>query len=35
VPYKGQESAADFLKFYKEEKSLFQKDVTKSKMYQE
>ena len=35
VPYKGQASAADFLKFFKEEKTLFQKEVTKSKLYQE
>ena len=35
VPYKGQASAADFLKFFKEEKTLFQKEVTKSKLYEE
>lgn len=34
VPYKGQRSAADFVEFYKNEKTLFQKDVTKEKLYQ-
>jgi hypothetical protein len=34
VPYKGQPSANDFLKFYNDPKTLFQKDVTKEKLYQ-
>ena len=34
VPYKGEKSAADFIRFYREEKTLFQKDVTKEKLYQ-
>jgi len=34
VPYKGQGSAADFIEFYKDGRTLFQKDVTKEKIYQ-
>ncbi len=34
VPYKGEKSSADFLSFYAEQKTLFQKDVTKEKLYQ-
>ena len=34
VPYKGQASANDFVKFYNAKKTFFQKDVTKEKMYQ-
>ena len=34
VPYKGHASADDFKKFFKEEKTLFQKDVTKQNLYQ-
>lgn len=34
VPYKGQASAGNFVKFYKDEKTLFQKDVTKEKLYE-
>jgi len=33
VPYKGSTSAADFVLFYNEKKTLFQKDVTKEKLY--
>lgn len=33
VPYKGQQSAADFVKFYKLPQTLFQKDVSKAKLY--
>ena len=33
VPYKGQASSADFLKFYKDDKTLFQKDITKEDLY--
>jgi beta-mannanase len=33
VPYKGSTSAADFVAFYNEKKTLFQKDVTKEKLY--
>ncbi len=33
LPYKGQVSENDFVKFYKEPKTLFQKDVTKEKLY--
>lgn len=33
VPYKGAKSANDFLKFYKEPQTLFQKDVTKENLY--
>lgn len=34
VPYKGQLSAPDFVKFYKAGNTLFQKDVAKEKIYQ-
>jgi mannan endo-1,4-beta-mannosidase len=34
VPYKGHSSANNFVEFYKNEKTLFQKDVTKEKVYQ-
>jgi hypothetical protein len=34
VPYKGQASAKDFASFYKNEKTLFQKDISKEKLYQ-
>jgi len=34
APYKGHSSANDFVEFYKNEKTLFQKDVTKEKLYQ-
>ncbi len=33
MPYKGQESAEDFIKFYKEPVTLFQKDITKEHLY--
>jgi hypothetical protein len=33
LPYKGQISEADFKKFYRLDKTLFQKDVTKEKLY--
>lgn len=33
VPYKGQLSAEDFIEYYKKENTLFQKDVTKFKLY--
>ncbi|MFI5152673.1 MAG: glycoside hydrolase family 26 protein [Chitinophagales bacterium] len=33
VPFKGQGSAGDFLKFYGEEQTLFQKEVTAMKLY--
>jgi mannan endo-1,4-beta-mannosidase len=33
APYKGQTSAADFLKFYQHEKTLFEKDVAKENLY--
>ena len=33
VPYKGEASAVDFVKFFNEEKTLFQKEVTKEKLY--
>jgi hypothetical protein len=33
VPYKGQSSAADFVKFYKAGKTLFEKDVNNEKLY--
>ena len=33
VPYKGQASAQDFMKFYNSDKILFQKDVAKEKLY--
>lgn len=35
VPYKGHGSAADFVKFYKAGRTLFQKDVSKQKLYQQ
>ncbi|MFL5741540.1 MAG: glycoside hydrolase family 26 protein [Flavisolibacter sp.] len=34
VPYKGQASAADFVKFYHEKRTLFQKEVSKENIYQ-
>ncbi|MDP4265082.1 MAG: glycosyl hydrolase [Bacteroidota bacterium] len=34
VPYKGQVTAADFVRFYKADKTFFQKDVSKEKLYQ-
>jgi hypothetical protein len=34
VPYKGHKSTADFIKFYNDPKTLFQKDVSKEKLYQ-
>jgi hypothetical protein len=33
VPYKGQSSAADFVRFYKDERTLFQSDISKEKLY--
>jgi len=33
VPYKGEESAADFVKFFDEKRTLFQKDISKEKLY--
>jgi hypothetical protein len=33
VPYKGQPSAADFIKFYESPLTLFQKDATKENLY--
>ena len=33
APYKGQLSADDFVEFYKNERTLFQKDVTKKNLY--
>lgn len=33
IAYKGAKSAADFVKFYKEPKTLFQKEVAKEKIY--
>jgi Glycosyl hydrolase family 26 len=33
VPYKGEASAPDFAAFYKSERTLFQKDVTKENLY--
>jgi len=33
-PYKGQVSEKNFIKFYEEDKTLFQKDITKQKLYQ-
>ena len=33
VPYKGHASASDFVMFYKNEKTLFQKDVAGKKLY--
>jgi hypothetical protein len=34
VPYKGQLTAADFVRFYRSDKTLFQKDVNNEKLYQ-
>lgn len=34
VPYPGQVSASDFMRFYQEPRTLFQKDITKLKLYQ-
>jgi hypothetical protein len=34
VPFKGEKSEADFIKFYNLEKTLFEKDATKEKLYQ-
>ena len=34
VPYQGQASAPDFLKYFNEKRTLFQRDVTKEKLYQ-
>jgi Glycosyl hydrolase family 26 len=34
VPFKGQQSADDFVKFYREDKTFFQKEVTNEKLYQ-
>ena len=34
VSYKGHASASDFRKFFEEKKTLFQKDITKEKLYQ-
>jgi hypothetical protein len=34
APYKGQPSAPDFIKFYDDKHTLFQKDVAKEKLYQ-
>lgn len=33
APYKGSPDSADFLKFYSDKKTLFQKEVTKEKLY--
>ena len=33
VPYRGQGSANNFIEFYNDEKTLFQKDVTKANLY--
>lgn len=33
IPYKGQESAADFIKFYDDPKTLFQKQVSRKHLY--
>ncbi len=33
APYKGQVSANDFIEYYKKDNTLFQKDVTKYKLY--
>ena len=33
APYKGQVSADDFLEYYKKDNTLFQKDITKYKLY--
>jgi hypothetical protein len=34
APYKGQKSADDFIKFYKLDKTLFEKEAAKEKLYQ-
>lgn len=34
APYKGQTSAADFVNFYKLDKTLFEKDVAKERLYE-
>lgn len=34
VPYKGQVSEEDFIKFYQLENTLFEKDVAKEKLYE-
>ncbi|CAN5547459.1 glycosyl hydrolase [soil metagenome] len=34
VPYKGQASAADFATFYKNDRTLFEKDVAKERLYE-
>jgi hypothetical protein len=34
APYKGQASASDFVKFYDDHKTLFQKDISKENLYQ-
>jgi mannan endo-1,4-beta-mannosidase len=34
VPYKGESTTADFVKFYEDGRTLFQKDVTNEKLYQ-
>jgi hypothetical protein len=34
VPYKGQASAEDFMRFYKDDRTLFLRDVAKEKLYQ-
>lgn len=34
VPYRGQASAADFVKFYRDQKTLFQQEISKEKLYQ-
>lgn len=33
VPYKGHPSAGDFFKFYSDKRTLFQKEITKAKLY--
>lgn len=34
VPYKGHNTSEDFVKFYQDDKALFQKDISKEKIYQ-
>jgi mannan endo-1,4-beta-mannosidase len=34
APYKGQTSEADFIKFYQQQNTLFEKDVAKEKLYE-
>ncbi len=34
VPYKGEATAADFKKFYDDERTIFQKDISNEKIYQ-